>query len=66
MNACKATPIKENTQTNALLMSNWEDRLDVMGSAASQAELKAHLELAPDPEAASVQYLRGYLAGRIA
>jgi hypothetical protein len=41
---------------------DWEFALDILGTEASIIELQAHLDRAPNPESATAQFLRGFLA----
>lgn len=41
---------------------NWEFELDLLGTSASVEALERHLEKAPDPQSATAQFLKGYIA----
>jgi hypothetical protein len=41
---------------------DWEFELDLMGTTASTEALEGHLEKAPDPQSATAQFLKGYIA----
>ncbi len=41
---------------------DWEFELDLLGTNASTEALEEHLEKAPDPQSATAQFLKGYIA----
>jgi hypothetical protein len=44
------------------LQDDWEFELDLLGTTASTEALEGHLEKAPDPQSATAQFLKGYIA----
>ena len=41
---------------------DWEFELDLMGTNASIEALERHLDKVPDPQSATAQFLKGYIA----
>jgi hypothetical protein len=41
---------------------DWEFELDLLGTTASTEALEEHLGKAPDPQSATAQFLKGYIA----